>query len=755
MTLTAKKTFPIILVVTTACTRIVAPPAASQYDEFAGIVRLFSRGEYSRVSDTLDLFLKKTRDPVLLGKSSFLLALSAFRQNEWERAVTFFQRAVSSYPPLSDYSQYYLAQALKKRGDSILSLQALEYLVKNYPLSRWRKAAEMDMAGTYFSMGDIDRAMTYFKDIGSRYPAADEYPGVLFSISTCQELKEQTDKAAKGYLALWLTYPLSPWADEARKSFDALVAGGKTTVSQPATEDLWRRAQRMLQESHFKKGEEEIRALLKRVNDEKKDGMIPAILVGLGTYEYYNGMYTEAAASFAEAAKTGKDDMKEQALFWLGKALSQTDKSKARDAFTRLLHVSPTGELAPNALYKIAMLDIGDDKDDEGISRLRDIIRKFPESPVAAEALWDAGWSLYLLGRYDGALDLFHTLKRNRFSTPEVVHQALYWQARAEEEKGDKDSAKELFMTFQGMPPGYYELMARWRLTKMGFLFTPAAAQGAGTSHTPSSSLPPDILYHYQRARELMDLSMNDDAKEELSYVSEKGRFDRDTLLHLSDLYRDIGEFTLSQYLPRVYLQGELEKPPMADTLDTWRAAYPVGQRALVEEYTQQYSLPPRLLYAVILEESRYQPTIVSRANAMGLMQIIPPTGSFAAQKTRFKGFSPEMLFDPGINIGLGAWYLKQLSVQFQGNLILTLASYNAGPTRVLSWLRDTDSEEADEFVEEIPFPETREYVKKVLGSLEAYNRLFGGDINMNRALPLPQKIKEKVDLKALGVNTQ
>jgi len=742
-----------------SCKPIAPSPARAPYEELENVLRYFSREKYSDAADLLNELLKKPGDPALHGKASFLLALTAFRQEDWNGAVELFQKAIPSYPPLADYSQYFLSLALQKRGDTLLSLEALDFLVRQHPLSRWKKQAEIGIAGMYFSMGNFDQALSHYKGLASSYPNDEQLPDILFSIALCQEMKEKWDDAAKGYLSLWLTEPLSGRSKEAKQRLDALNAEKKTTISQPSLDDLWKRAQRLIQGSNYKEGEEETRGLLLRSREEKNESLIPAISIALGTYAYYKGSFSNAAASFSESSEAGKGETKEQAMFWLGKALSQVDKIKARETYTELLRMFPKGKLAPNALYKIALIDIGEGNEEQGIFHLMDIVKRFPKSPEAPEAMWDAGWRLYLLGQHFTALGLFRSLKTNRFCPPDLIHQALYWEARTDEQVGEKENARLIYTSFKNLSPGYYGLMARWRLIEMGTPVTSSAGytltRNTLPRHSLSEDLASDIVYHYQRARDLMELALKDDAKEELTLVLNDGQLDRETLLHLSDLYREMEEYNISQYIPKTYLQKYLEKQPDDNNIDVWYAAYPRGHATIVEEYTRQYSLPQNILYAMILEESRFKEKAVSRANALGLMQLIPPTGSLAAKRTRMRGFSSELLFEPGINIGLGSWYLKQLTVQFDGNLILSIASYNAGPQRVLAWLKDIDYTDADKFVEEIPFPETRGYVKKVLGSLEAYNTIFGGELELERAIPFPLKVMEKVDLKALGINNK
>jgi soluble lytic murein transglycosylase len=150
---------------------------------------------------------------------------------------------------------------------------------------------------------------------------------------------------------------------------------------------------------------------------------------------------------------------------------------------------------------------------------------------------------------------------------------------------------------------------------------------------------------------------------------------------------------------------------------------YPRAFWPWVDQYVKETSLDPYLVTALIREESAFAPTAVSRAGARGLMQLMPRTAARVAQEIALP--DPVDLDAPGPNIALGTRYLAGLHEQFGGDLILTLAAYNAGPHAVQRWLTDGSTQDPEIFVEQIPYRETREYVKRVLGSYDRYRSLY------------------------------
>ena len=123
---------------------------------------------------------------------------------------------------------------------------------------------------------------------------------------------------------------------------------------------------------------------------------------------------------------------------------------------------------------------------------------------------------------------------------------------------------------------------------------------------------------------------------------------------------------------------------------------------------------------------SAFNARAVSSSDARGLMQLLPSTGREVYQRLGLEAFRDDLLFDPQLNVRLGTQYLGRLADTHRGNLIPALAAYNAGPGRVKQWLKELSTADWDEFIERLPFEETRLYVKSVLRNYGVYQRLYG-----------------------------
>jgi soluble lytic murein transglycosylase len=154
------------------------------------------------------------------------------------------------------------------------------------------------------------------------------------------------------------------------------------------------------------------------------------------------------------------------------------------------------------------------------------------------------------------------------------------------------------------------------------------------------------------------------------------------------------------------------------------RFFYPIPHRDYVFHYSTMYELDPYLVAAVIRVESRFLIQAESTSGARGLMQLMPETAKWAAGKMKIE-YSPEMLFDPEYNIRMGCWYLRQLVNKFDGNLVVALAAYNGGQGNVVNWLKKGTWNGEYNNLDQVPFFETRDYVRRVFQNYQRYQNLY------------------------------
>ena len=230
----------------------------------------------------------------------------------------------------------------------------------------------------------------------------------------------------------------------------------------------------------------------------------------------------------------------------------------------------------------------------------------------------------------------------------------------------------------------------------------------------------------YQRGIELKTLGFAQDAARELGYLTEQYSRDQDVLLAFSTMLSEVGAFHPALRVAKVHFREKLERGGLPTAPALWTVAYPTG---LVSTIAAQgvSAVDPYLAAAIIREESQYDEKALSVVGAVGLMQLMPVTANAVAQRHGFPAVGREELFDRETNIRLGVRYLGQLLEQYGGNLAYAVAAYNAGPMAVNNWIAVHNGRDQDEFVELIPYQETRLYVKRVLRSYGEYRRLNNG----------------------------
>jgi soluble lytic murein transglycosylase len=242
----------------------------------------------------------------------------------------------------------------------------------------------------------------------------------------------------------------------------------------------------------------------------------------------------------------------------------------------------------------------------------------------------------------------------------------------------------------------------------------------AGNSHID----PPADSLSMQKAMLLQNGGLTDLAVRELrSAAPETGP--SWATAEIAKIYQDIGRYdralqTLKRAVPTYFA---LEMPALPRNY--WETLFPKPYWTDLKKYSASNQLDPFLVASLIRQESEFNPGAVSRAEALGLMQLLPSTGKKVARDLKIRSFSNSQLLSPSANIQLGTRYFRQLVDHFDGRLEYALAAYNAGADRVEHWLSDGNFRDPQEFVESIPFTETREYVQAILRNAAIYKNIY------------------------------
>jgi soluble lytic murein transglycosylase len=303
------------------------------------------------------------------------------------------------------------------------------------------------------------------------------------------------------------------------------------------------------------------------------------------------------------------------------------------------------------------------------------------------------------------------------------VEKALYWKSRALEKLGRTGEARETQARLsRDFPHSYYTRLLSDRGSPAG----PGKGSYPALRENPLPRFVNGKNLRLEKGRLLARFNLLPLASAELEAAEEEGGSPEEVWLEISRVYREAEEYYRSNLLVRrKFTLKPLSGRSSGREKSVYLLAYPLGGASMINRYAKERKLDPALLCAVILEESRFHSQAVSAAGARGLMQLMPPTGAKAARELKVPRFSGEQLFDPEMNVRLGSWYLAKMLEEFGGKTHLALAAYNAGPHMVRKWLAGSRSNSEDEFVESIPYSETRNYVVRVMTSARIYRALY------------------------------
>lgn len=414
-----------------------------------------------------------------------------------------------------------------------------------------------------------------------------------------------------------------------------------------------------------------------------------------------------------------------QTMVRLAQCYTRTDQFEKAIAMYRLLAEKfPGSNYAERSDVAVANLLFDAGRFEEALQRYNKILA-FQKTDL--QNLWMVFWSYYLSKNWEKALESGESYLSLAPAKNENRRALIYFLGRVCEKLKKSQQAKNYYQKLQNADSlDYYKLLAQQRLKY--------------SSLEEGRLIQSDLLNGWDGWQS----KINDDDYSRLfkensklgeAYVlTELGldEYATDALDGVRDFVRNRADVALSLIAlgggRESYLQGfskgfSSQSGCTQDCLYTLR--FPKAYANYVERFSAHWGLDSHLAYAIMRQESAFQARVISKAFAYGLMQIIPPTGQDIARDIGYPNFHPDDLTKPDVNILFGTKYLKTLSDTFSGHLAPTIAAYNAGPYNVSRWLKRNHHEEWDEFIELIPYSETKNYVKKVLVNYWVYEGLY------------------------------
>ncbi len=672
--------------------------------------------------------------PASPGISALANAVDDLADDNAARAIPVLGRAAEAHDGLQGYALLYLgrAQLAVNRSDDaratarrLLGTAPTGYLAD---AARWLAADAAEAAGDWAASVESLRALVAASPV--------EPARAHLRLGLAAANVNDRELAIASFRTVYFDYPVSSQAT------DAAAELAKLDVRlEPASADELPRHLARAQALYDARQYTDARAAFARAQPAATGGDRQRIDLRVAECDYFLKHYPAAMAELRPLLEATPE-----AEFFYFNALRETGRGTDYVARARsFVDGHPADPFAELALNDLGTHFLVTGEDEQAAAAFAALYERFPEGPHADRAAWKAGWWKYKKAEYAETVRIFeaaaHAFPRNDYRPA-----WLYWAARAQERLGQKDVATDTFRrVIADYRNSYYGRQAARAMADLvpGF----GKVEPVGRTE-PLSVDPGDPPTNAAIIRALLDGGLYDAAIMEIRKAQlETGPapiLDA-TMAYALNRKGDLrgAIIRMRRAYPQFLADGGETLPE-----EIRRVIFPVAYWDIIDRYATAQKLDPYVMAALIAQESTFQPEVRSSAGAWGLMQILPSTGRQVARRLGIRPFTTARLKQPEVNVHIGMVTFAGLLSQY-GSLAPALAAYNAGDSRVTRWLSERRDFDQDEFVDDIPFPETQNYVKRILGTAEDYRALYDGRRPAALSAPAPRVTPKPAPVKA------
>lgn len=640
------------------------------------------------------------------------------QDHDYAKAIDPLNRAKPLAGDLGDYVAYHLGTCYLQTGRQAEALAALANFATSYPDSLLVRDADVTYAGALLTEGRASEAAPLLEK--DRLPARSD---LELTLGRAYAALGQPEKAAAALQNVYYNMPTSPDTDSAYAELRKLPQVPAATPAQHRS-----RGDLLLKARRYNDAADEYRELATLAGAEGR----PAAELALADALHRAGRNREAKAELT-TLPGATAEQNAQRLYILGEAAWSSDENETfYRTVDELRSLAPTSQWLEAALLSVGNLHLVHHEYDQALDAYRELQQRFPNGNRASYAHWKAAWLTLRQGRNEEAKKVFEE-QIALYPAGNETSAALYWRARLAEEDNQPEMARAYYQKLSDRYRNYYYAeLGRQRLDKL-----PSSTVALGQyplldrvpplEHGDKVTLaePPAEDLHLQKAELLGNGGLVDLAVRELQAAAsaDGGNWGP---AETARLYTETGHYdraieVMKHSVPS-YFAVDIPTLPR----EYWEALFPRPYWIDLKKFSVANGLDPYLVASLIRQESEFNPVAVSRANAVGLMQLLPKTGKLVAHQVKLNRYNASQLYTPPVNLQLGTRYFRGMVDQFGGSFEYALAAYNAGSDRVLEWLGQGKYRDAPEFVESIPFTETREYVQAIMRNASVYKQLYG-----------------------------
>jgi soluble lytic murein transglycosylase len=630
-------------------------------------------------------------------------------------AANSYRQASVSGKALDDYADYLGAQSLLQAGRGTDAYPLLDHFAERHPDSIFNANAPVLLANTYIQQSDPQAALKLLQSLSDTDLAS--HNDFRYALGRAYQMSGDTGHAAPIFRSLYATQPLTFEATQARTQL--LAMGVPLTAAERKVH-----ADQLFNAKRYGEAGEEYHAI------ERDNGLSTADHNALLIYAAVCDMKLKhISRRDVERLPDTADDSAALKQYMLAE-LSRNDNDEAgHDALIdQMVKRFPTSRWLEEALYSGGNMYLLKQDAKQATYHYSLLVKMFPDSAYAPSAHWRTAWMNYRMHNYSEAARLMDE-QIQMFPAGIEVPAAIYWRGRIyEDEEHNYGQAVNYYRVLANTYTNfYYAGLARRRLNVLS-----SQAQAAPPSEVlsavrklvipPLTGDLPENEPHLIKARLLANASLNEYIGPEIQASPTSNEWGA---LAQSEIFASYGEYTRSVQSMKHSGISFFALPMDQVPTIYWQLLFPQPYWADLVANARKNNLDPYLVASLIRQESEFNAGAVSRANAYGLMQLLPSVGKSISKKQKIKGFQTSHLLNPSTNLELGTINLKAVLDRFDGQPEYALAAYNAGDVPVRRWMANGQYKDIQEFVESIPFTETREYVQAILRNREMYRALY------------------------------
>ena len=649
--------------------------------------------------------------------------------------------------PLAGYALYYTGLAQQDLGQTIEARRTFDRLRALQPQGALAGLAITRAAAASAAVADHAVAATLYEEALSA--RAGDAPDLLLGLARSAAASGDQTRALESYARLYSEFPATEQAAAAETELSQLAEWPAVSAGS------WRirvervRADRLFAAGRYKDARAAFDLVQPHVQGDEQD----LARLRLAECDYHLGRYRAARDAVMPLTERGAHVA--EALYYLASARRElNERERYLDTTRRLVDQHTATAWAENALNALATFHVIADEDDQAAVVFREMYSRWPRGRHAPRAAWRAGWWSYRHGRWNETIQVFESAAV-AFTRSDYRPSWLYWAARARQRAGDRDGAAAGFRavvsdyrnTFYGrramalMPPSAGPdpapsptgPSAGSQVPEAGPASAPAPAPPAAAD-SPAASQgprgerqgPAGVPVTLGLIRLLISAELFDLAQQELAAARAAWGESPALLATEAWVAQAQGDGRRGIILMKRAYPHYLSTAPGAFPRPILEVLHPLDHWPLITKYANAHALDRWLVAALINQESTFDADVRSRAGAIGLMQIMPATGRRYARRLGIRRFTAAALTRPETNVRIGTALLADLLKQFKATH-LALAAYNAGESRAVAWIGERRGLPDDEFIDDLPFPETQGYVRKVLSLAADYREIYDG----------------------------